>query len=444
MDPKRTRTVEVEHSLKDGTYAWTEVTVTFVRDEAGQAIGILGMSRDITARKEAERETQELSSQLNRAQKMEAVGRMAGGVAHDLNNILSGLVGYPELLLLELPENSPLRPTIQSIQQSGQKAAAIVQDLLTLARRGVDINEVVDLNAVVDDYCRSPEFGKLRNDYPRVQFAWHLTDTQLPIKGSRVHLSKIIMNLMANAAEAMPTGGCVTLKTVNRRLDQELNANEPIPHGDYVCLSVSDEGVGIAPHDLKRIFEPFYSKKSMQRSGTGLGMTVIWATVKDHGGYIDVTSREGAGTRFEVYLPATQKQPAKIPQRPALEDYVGHERILVVDDDADQRKIASRMLGKLGYTVMTASSGEDAVRFLETHKVDLVVLDMIMPPGIDGLDTYRRIVARNPQQKAIIASGYSETDRVKTMLEMGAGTYIPKPYTLEKIGMAVRCELDRR
>ena len=444
MDPGRTRTVEVEHSRKDGTYAWAEVTVTFIRDEAGGAIGILGMSRDITARKEAEREAHELAAQLNRAQKMEAVGRLAGGVAHDLNNILSGLVGYPELLLLELPADSPLRSTILTIQQSGQKAAAIVQDLLTLARRGVDVNEIVDLNTVVEDYCRSPEFGKLRNDYPRVQFAWHLSDALPPIKGSQVHLSKLIMNLMANAAEAMPSGGCITLETVHRHLDREMNANEPIPQGDYVCLSVSDEGVGIAPQDLKRIFEPFYTKKSMQRSGTGLGMTVIWATAKDHGGYIDVASREGAGTRFEVYLPATQKQAAKAPERPVLEDYVGHERILVVDDDADQRKIASRMLGKLGYAVEAASSGEEAVRFLEARNVDLVVLDMIMPPGIDGLETYRRIIARHPHQKAIIASGFSETDRVAKLLELGAGAYIPKPYTLEKIGMAVRCELDRR
>ena len=181
----------------------------------------------------------------------------------------------------------------------------------------------------------------------------------------------------------------------------------------------------------------------MQRSGTGLGMTVIWATAKDHGGYIDVTSREGAGTRFEVYLPATRKQAVKTPERPVLEDYVGHERILVVDDDADQRKIASRMLGKLGYAVMAASSGEEAVRFLETRNVDLVVLDMIMPPGIDGLETYRRIISRHPHQKAIIASGFSETDRVAKLLELGAGAYIPKPYTLEKIGLAVRRELDR-
>ena len=444
MDPGRSRTIEVEHSRKDGTYIWSEVKVTFIRDEAGKAIGILGISRDITARKEAEREAQKLAAQLSRAQKMEAVGRMAGGVAHDLNNILSGLVGYPDLLLLELPADSPLRTTIQAIQHSGQKAAAIVQDLLTLARRGVDLSESIDLHSVVEDYRRSPEFDKLQDDYPRTKFVWHLTDRLPSVKGARGHLSKMVMNLMANAAEAMPAGGCVTLETSHRRLDQALNNDEPIPPGDYVCLVVSDQGTGIGPEDRKRIFEPFYTKKSMQRSGTGLGMTVIWATVKDHGGYIDVTRHGGAGTCFTVYLPAAPKPAAKAPVTPVLENCGGDERILVVDDDADQRNIACQMLDKLGYTVITASSGEDAVRFLETHSVDLVMLDMIMPPGIDGLETYQQIIARHPHQKAIIASGYSETKRVTQLLALGAGAYIPKPYTLEKIGRAIRRELDRR
>jgi CheY-like chemotaxis protein len=375
---------------------------------------------------------------------MEAVGRMAGGVAHDLNNILSGLVGYPDLLLMELPDDSPLRPTVETIQQSGQKAAAIVQDLLTLARRGVDVNEIVSLNAVVNDYRYSPEFGKLQADYPQVRFRWHLAEPLLNVKGSRVHLSKMVMNLMGNAAEAMPAGGDVTLKTTSRYLDAGLEANEPIPEGEYVCLSVTDEGVGIAQEDLKRIFEPFYTKKSMQRSGTGLGMTVIWATVKDHSGYIDVSSREGTGSCFEVYLPATREETMADPARPVLEDYVGHEKILVVDDVAEQREIAGRMLGRLGYKVTTAASGEEAVSYLAEHRADLVMLDMIMPPGIDGLETYRRMIAQHPGQKAVIASGYSENERVTALQALGAGAYVRKPYTLEKIGLAVRRELDRR
>lgn len=258
-----------------------------------------------------------------------------------------------------------------------------------------------------------------------------------------MHLSKMFMNLMANAAEAMPAGGTVTVQTVNRHLDAGLDANEPIPEGEYICLRVADEGVGIAAQDLKRIFEPFYTKKSMQRSGTGLGMTVIWATIKDHNGYIDVSSREGAGTCFEVYLPATRESVVDLPERPVLEDYLGQETILVVDDVAEQREIARQMLGKLGYTVTTAASGEEAAAHLADNLVDLVVLDMIMPPGLDGLETYRRIIAHHPGQRAVIASGFSENERVTQMQALGAGAYLRKPYTLEAIGMAVRRDLDR-
>ena len=443
MDPNRTRTIEIEHSCKDGSYAWSEVTTTFIRDAQGKAVGILGVSRDIMERKKTEEEARALAAQLNRAQKMEAIGRLAGGVAHDLNNILSSLVGYPDLLLMEVPADSPLRPTIEIIQQSGQQAAAIVQDLLSLARRGVDVNEIVSLNTVINDCRYSPEFATLQEEYPQVRFEWELTEDLMNIKGSRVHLSKMGMNLMANAAGAMPDGGNVAVKTSNRYLDAALNANEPIPEGEYVCLRVADEGAGIAPNDLKRIFEPFYTKKSMQRSGTGLGMAVIWATVKDHNGYIDVASREGKGSRFEIYLPATREEALDRSERPVLEDCVGSEIILVVDDVAAQRDIAQQMLTKLGYTVRTAASGEEAVAYLTENQVDLLVLDMIMLPGIDGLETYRRIIAHKPHQKAIIASGFSENKRVSALQALGAGAYLRKPYTLEKIGLAVRRELDR-
>ncbi len=442
-NPNRTRTIEIEHSCKDGSYAWSEVTTTFIRDAHGQAVGVLGVSRDIMERKKTEEEAQALAAQLNRAQKMEAIGRLAGGVAHDLNNILSSLVGYPDLLLMDVPADSPLRPTIEIIQQSGQRAAAIVQDLLTLARRGVDLNEIVNLNTVVTDYRYSPEFAKLQADYPQVRLEWEVTEALMNIRGSRTHLSKMLMNLTANAAEAMPDGGSIAVQTANRYLDATVNANEPIPEGEYACLRVVDEGVGIAPDDLKRIFEPFCSKNSMQRSGTGLGMTVIWATVKDHNGYIDVTSREGQGSCFEVYLPATREETAADLEHPVIEDCAGNETILVVDDVAAQRDIARQMLGKLGYSVKTAASGEEAVDYLTDCQVDLVVLDMIMPPGIDGLETYRRIIAHRPHQKAVIASGFSENKRVADLQALGAGAYLRKPYTLETIGLAVRRELDR-
>ena len=443
-DPDRSRTMEVQHSCKDGSYAWAEATMSFIRDKDGIATEILGVSRDISERKQAEKEAVELSSQLQRAQKMEAVGSLAAGVAHDLNNILSGIVSYPELLLLDLPEGSPLRETVDLIQQSGQQAAAIVQDLLTLARRGVSADEVINLNSIVSQYLASLEYDGLKKNHPKIRFNVNLSEDLLNVKGSKVHLSKAIMNLMSNATEAMPSGGLVTLSTGNTYLDSPKNAYEIIPEGEYVVFTLIDEGIGISSKDLKHIFEPFYTKKSMVVSGTGLGMTVIWATAKDYGGYVDISSQEGTGTRFDIYLPATREEVADVPVRVVLEDYLGSERILVVDDVKEQRDIAERMLSKLGYDVISVSSGEEAVEFMRTESVDLLVLDMVMHPGIDGLETYRNITAKNPDQKAVIASGFSESERVKTLQELGAGTYIQKPYTLEKIGLAVRKELDRR
>ncbi|MFZ5570282.1 MAG: CHASE2 domain-containing protein [Thermodesulfobacteriota bacterium] len=400
-------------------------------------IGTQGIARDITDQKKIEH-------QLQQAQKMQTIGNLAAGVAHDLNNVLGGLVTYPELLLLELPPDSPLRSKIALIQRSGQKAASMVQDLLTLARRGVSVDEIFQLNTVIRDYLASPEFDAIRRHNPKVRVETRLSDELLNVKGSPVHLSKVLMNLIHNSVEAMPAGGCILLTTDNIYVDAPVTAYETIPEGEYVRLGIADEGVGIAREDLKRIFDPFYSKKVMGKSGSGLGMTVVWASVKDHGGYIDLQSREGEGTRFDIYLPATRQAAGEKSRPIVLEDYVGTESVLVIDDIPEQREIAAKFLGKLGYRVETAPSGETAVEYLKGHPVDLLVLDMIMPGGMDGLETYRKIIANHPGQKAIITSGYSESGRVRELQQLGAGDYVQKPYTLEKIGVAVRGALDRR
>jgi len=307
------------------------------------------LRREIEERKRAEEEQKRLETQLQRAQKMEAIGTLAGGVAHDLNNILGGVINYPELLLMEMPEESPLRKPILTIQKSGEKAAAIVQDLLTLARRGVAVSEVVDLNHIVSEYLISLEYEKLKEFHPNVKLETDFKEDLSNILGSPVHLSTSIMNLVSNAAEAMPEGGKIFISTQNRYIDQPLRGYDDVTEGDYVTLTVSDTGAGISPEDIEKIFEPFYTKKKMGRSGTGLGMAVVWGTVKDHKGYIDVQSTEGKarpprlsardlpamrvrkarragggqGTTFTLYFPVTRKELTKDRSLVSIQDYMG-------------------------------------------------------------------------------------------------------------------------
>ena len=399
----------------------------------------------IESRKQAELERVELEAKLQRAQKMEALGTLAGGVAHDLNNILSGLVSYPELMLMDLSEDSPLRRPIITMKDSGEKAAAIVQDLLTLARRGVAVTEVVDLNLIISEYMQSHEFKSLKANCPDVRFHTRLENDLLNIAGSPVHLSKTVMNLISNASESITNAGEVTISTENQYIDRPIRGYTDVAEGDYVVLTISDTGIGISSEDMERIFEPFYTKKVMGRSGSGLGMAVVWGSVRDHQGYIDVRSTEGKGTTFQLYFPVNREEKAMEKPITTIEDLSGSgESILIIDDIDQQREIASEMLLKLGYTVTTAASGEEAISYLRNQSADLLVLDMIMDSGMDGLETYREILSFRPDQKAIIASGFSETDRVKDAQKLGAGTYVKKPYTLEKIGLAVRAELENR
>jgi len=438
-----TKLRELEVTRKDGGSVSVEVSAKVIQSSKGD-LSVLASIRDITERKRAEEEKARLETQLQQAQKMEAIGTLAGGVAHDLNNVLSGIVGYPDLLLMQLPEDSPLKKPILTIQDTGKKAAAIVQDLLTLARRGVSVSEVVNLNTIIEEYLNSPEYRKLMSFHPGVEVESNLEPDLLNVQGSPVHLSKTVMNLASNAAEAMTEGGRLSIWTKNRYVDKPIKGYDYIEEGDYVVLMVSDTGTGMSSEDKERIFEPFFSKKKMGKSGTGLGMAVVWGTVKDYGGYIEIQSAVGEGTTFSLYFPVTRQKPASDETEMPDEDYRGNgETILIVDDVTVQREVAFSMLSELGYSVATVSSGEEALEYLKNNSTDLLLLDMIMDPGMDGLDTYKQILQMNSTQKAIIVSGYSETARVKEVQRLGAGKYIRKPYQLEKIGKAIKHELDK-
>ena len=410
-----------------------------------QISGAIANAQLFLERNRAEEGRQNLEERLHRAKKMEALGQLAGGVAHDLNNVLGVLSGYSELLIDRLPGDSPLRSYATNILNSTQKGAAIIQDLLTLARRGVIVDNVISLNVIVSNLLVSPEFKAVQNYHSHVKIKTTLEKDLLNIKGSSVHLEKTVLNLVSNASEAIVGSGEVKIRTENCYLDKAVPGYDEVLEGDYVVLTVSDTGRGILSADLDKIFEPFYTKKSMGRSGTGLGLAIVWGTVQDHKGYIDVQSREGKGSTFTLYFPVTRETATEDAQKIPIGQYMGHgESVLVVDDVQEQRSVATSILERLGYQANSASSGEEAVEYIKNNKADILVLDMIMIPGIDGLETYIRILEINPKQKAIVVSGFSETDRVREAQKLGAGTYVKKPYVMEKIGIAIRNELDRK
>ncbi|MDP6504329.1 MAG: ATP-binding protein, partial [Planctomycetota bacterium] len=397
------------------------------------------LKEDIGRREEAEQALSEAHEKLERSRRMEAIGILAGGVAHDLNNILSGIASYPDLLLMDKRLSSEARESVEIIKDSGQRAAAVVADLLTVAKGVTGARIVISPNETVQQYLASPECELLRNQNPAVEIEAVLDPDLQNLKASRVHLRKALMNLVTNAAEAMESGH-IQITTRNEKLNSPLKGYEEAEPGEYVVLSVSDTGPGISAEDLDRIFEPFYTQKALGRSGTGLGLTVVWNTVHDHDGYIDVQS-SNSGSTFELFFPKTDA-PLERETKVSFDGLSGDgESILIVDDIPAQRQIATLMLERLGYTPHAVHSGEEALSYLESHGVDLVLLDMIMEPGISGLETYSRIVETKGQQKAIIASGYSRTSDVQQAQQLGAGTFLRKPYTLANLGIAVCKEL---
>ncbi len=432
-----------EHRMfyADGTPGYVMVQMSLQRNSKGIPVKAYGVNQDITEWKTAQEKLRESEEKLARARKMESLGLLAGGVAHDLNNVLSGIVSYPELLLMELPEESKIRKSIETIQQSGEKAVAIVQDLLAIARGVVTTKEPLNMNDIIDEYLSSPEFIKLQEYHPTIKIRLDLYPDLLNIKGSLIHIKKVIMNLVSNASEAIESKGNIHISTRNIYLDQPMSRYEDVKTGEYVVLSISDDGSGIPQNNLERIFEPFFTRKVMGVSGTGLGLTVVWNIVQDHSGYIDVVSDE-SGTQFDLYFPITREKILDKKASIMLEQIKGEgEKILVIDDIESQREISCKMLDILGYHCASVASGEEAIAYLKKNKVDLILLDMIMAPGIGGRETYEQIVKIYPKQKAVIASGFSETEDVVAIQKLGAGQYIKKPFTLLGLGSVIKKEL---
>ncbi len=432
-------TVTLQLQRPNGTQIIIEFKASIVHYNGKPAV--LAVARDVTVRVREEKALRESEEKIARLKKMESLGLLAGGVAHDLNNVLSGIVSYPDLLLMELPRESTLRQPILTMKTSGLRASAIVQDLLTIAR-GVAVAKMpLSLNTAVQNFMLSAEYQKLRKYHPQVIINIQMERRLLNIIGSSIHIDKVVMNLVSNATEAINGDGEVNVSTMNRYVERPLKGYEEVKDGEYAVLVVKDNGPGITPEDMKRIFEPFYTKKVMGRSGTGLGLSVVWNVMQDHEGYIVITS-DSNGTCFELYFPITRNAVVNASDTVHLESLYGQgEEILVVDDVESQREITSRMLEKIGYNAHTVASGEAAVEYVKNHSVVLLLLDMIMEPGIDGLETYQRIKEIRPDQKAILLSGFAETDQVKKALSLGAGRYMKKPILFSDLAKAIKEEL---
>lgn len=424
---------------KDNTRFPVEIRVKQI-DYSGRNAQVAAI-RDVTTSKEAMVKQLALQEKLANAKRMEALGLMAGSVAHDLNNIMAGIVTIPELLLMDLPEDFKYYDEIGMIRDAGKRAAAVVNDLLTVSRGATCKKEVLNINTLVSSYINAVECRELCTRYPGLSIISDMDSQLLNTSCSAVHISKAIINLVNNAGEAIGGNGTIQIRTRNCTVEAPINGYELIETGEYVMLQVEDDGHGIPPKDLPLIFDPFYSNKVLGRSGTGLGLAVVWNTVHDHSGYLDIKSTE-QGTTFTLYLLATRNELNTV-QIPSMDSCRGHgERILVVDDQKNQREIARKLLSRLGYNVHTVGSGEEAVEFVKGASVDLVILDLIMDPGINGCETYQRIIEHKPEQKAIITSGYTSSTEMALAKKLGINHFIKKPYSLQELGQALRLEIS--
>ncbi len=387
--------------------------------------------RDISERKR-------LEEQLLRAHRLETAGRIAGQVAHDFNNLLGPLSAYPELIKMQLPPDHPAAQYCEDMLEAAERMAYINEEMMTLGRRGRVEQQPTDLNRVVRQAVEEIEVPseslKVRLD---------LTPDLPTVNGSAAQLVRVVSNLVANARDAMQGVGSVTLKTDRVVVKRPVGSKGRRESREYVRLSVADTGCGIPLEIRDRIFEAFFTTKDRtKRRGCGLGLSIVQNIVEDHKGFMELESEVGHGTTFMVCLPACGD--AVRAARPRSGMVGGSERVLVVDDDRLQREVSRELLETLGYHVEVAASSEEAIARLKEYAADLLVLDMVLETGCNGAETYRRVLEMKPHQRAILISGFAESDQVKEALALGAGAYLRKPVTLEKLAKAVREELDRQ
>ncbi len=420
--------IQISPLFKNGLAGLHEFTAHHL--EIGNQTYLIGIAMDIS-------EVVRLQELESRAKRLESAGQIAGQVAHDFNNMLAPLMAYPDFIRDELPKNHPALTYLDDIENSAKKIAEINQQLLTLGRRGHYNQHPLNLNTIILQAVR--ELNPLPDS---LSIETVLDQNLLHFNGGASQIHRILLNLLSNAIEAVQDNGRIIIKTENQYVDEVSIAYGRVPKGEFIKLTVTDTGCGIPDENLQYIFDPFFTSKTTDKKrGSGLGLSVVDAVIKDHHGYLDLTTEVGKGTSFYLYFPITRNfEETTNPEKAST----GTETILIVDDDDIQRDVSTQLLEKLGYKVNSVESGKKAIEFLRENPHDIIVLDMVMPGGIDGAETYRQILDINPTQKAIILSGFSETDRVLEAQKLGAGVFVRKPVTKEVIAKAVRTELDRK
>jgi len=406
-------------------------------EKEGQPATILGVARGIADRIKAEENRRKLEARLRHAEKMEAIGTLAGGIAHDFNNLLMVVQGNVSLMLKGLDPSHPHHNRLKNIEKQVSSGADLADQLLGYARKGRYEVKPIDLNQVVVDM--SETFGRTRKEITITQ---ECAEDLSAIEADRNQIEQILLNLFVNAADAMADGGDLLIRTMNTSHENMKGRPYDPKPGKYVLLTIADTGSGMDKETQKRIFDPFFTTKEMSR-GTGLGLASVYGIVKGHGGYIDVDSEKGRGATFSIHLPASEKEVEKVAgiDEPILE---GSGKILLVDDEELILDVSIEMLRGLGYEVLKAKGGKEAIALYKAHKdeINLVILDMIMP-DVDGGKVFDIIKEVNPDVKVLLSSGYSIDGKAEEILSRGCDGFIQKPFNMNTLSGEIRKILDR-
>jgi two-component system cell cycle sensor histidine kinase/response regulator CckA len=411
-----------------------------VRDENGDIIGIVEVVEEITERKQAEEEKKVLEAKLQQAQKMEAIGTLAGGIAHDFNNLLMGIQGHASLLMLHIDSDHPHFERLKGIQDMVQTGASLTKQLLGFARGGKYEVKPTDLNELIKQSCDM--FGRTQKN---IEINTRYQKGIWPVEVDRGQIHQVLLNLYVNAWHAMSGGGYIYIETSNVMLDENDTKPFNVKPGKYVKISVADTGAGMDKTTQQKIFDPFFTTKKMGR-GTGLGLASAYGIIKNHSGIINVYSEKGKGATFNIYLPASEKDVSITKKCGADEIPKGTETVLLVDDEEIILDVGKDMLGEMGYEVLLARSGKEAVETYRKHKgnIELVIVDMIMP-RMNGGKVYNKIKEINPDVKVLLSSGYSIDREAKEILASGCcNAFIQKPFDMKKLSQKIREVLDKK